>query len=227
MTLPSNSGGFPMRLRSPNFLLQQGDLFELGISDLVASEVHVLICDAQYLRTQPHVRLGGGARRSQASLVTCRLRHSGAERRSSQLQSPRSTPRCSAKARSATSRHAGGIGLRPNPSLEAPLRKVFVFPRPLDGRTWRTEAACVRHCLDARSELQNHDVRHHSPDNVVGVVREVPMMLRRAGRYSTIPGEQRRGGLPHTIRSGPRPRDEWSAWLATKGRARPLPLPRD
>jgi len=50
VTLPSVSGGFPMRLRSPNFLLQQGDLFEIGVSDVVASDINILICDAQYLR---------------------------------------------------------------------------------------------------------------------------------------------------------------------------------
>ncbi|CAE7672862.1 unnamed protein product [Symbiodinium sp. CCMP2592] len=52
VTLPSTVGGFPMRLRSPNFLLQQGDLFELGPADLVAKEVHICICDAQYMRNE-------------------------------------------------------------------------------------------------------------------------------------------------------------------------------
>jgi len=52
VTLPSSLGGFPMRLRCPNFLLQQGDLFELGPQDLVAKEVHVCICDAQYMRNE-------------------------------------------------------------------------------------------------------------------------------------------------------------------------------
>lgn len=50
VTLPSTSGGFPMRLRSNNFFLQQGDLFEIGPTDLLASDVNVCICDAQYLR---------------------------------------------------------------------------------------------------------------------------------------------------------------------------------
>lgn len=50
VTLPSTSGGFPMRLRSNNFFLQQADLFEIGPSDLIASDVHICICDAQYLR---------------------------------------------------------------------------------------------------------------------------------------------------------------------------------
>ncbi|CAE8611379.1 unnamed protein product [Polarella glacialis] len=52
VTLPSTAGGFPMRLRCPNFFLQQGDLFELGPSDLVAKEVQFCICDAQYLRNE-------------------------------------------------------------------------------------------------------------------------------------------------------------------------------
>lgn len=52
VTLPSTAGGFPMRLRRPNYFLQQGDLFELGPSDLVAREVHICICDAQYLRNE-------------------------------------------------------------------------------------------------------------------------------------------------------------------------------
>lgn len=39
-----------MRLRSDNFFLQQADLFEIGPSDLIASDVQVCICDAQYLR---------------------------------------------------------------------------------------------------------------------------------------------------------------------------------
>lgn len=52
VTLPSTSGGFPMRLRRSNFLLQQGDLFEIGVSDLIASGVHICICDAQYLRNE-------------------------------------------------------------------------------------------------------------------------------------------------------------------------------
>ena len=34
-------------LRSSNFLLQQGDLFELGPGDLICKEVHICICDAQ------------------------------------------------------------------------------------------------------------------------------------------------------------------------------------
>lgn len=50
VTLPSTSGGFPMRLRSNNFFLQQADLFEVGPTDLLASNVNVCICDAQYLR---------------------------------------------------------------------------------------------------------------------------------------------------------------------------------
>lgn len=50
VTLPSTSGGFPMRLRSNKFFLQQADLFEVGPEDLVASDVHICICDAQYLR---------------------------------------------------------------------------------------------------------------------------------------------------------------------------------
>lgn len=50
VTLPSASGGFPMRLRNPKFFLQQADLFEIGPMDVISSEVHVCICDAQYLR---------------------------------------------------------------------------------------------------------------------------------------------------------------------------------
>lgn len=50
VTLPSTCGGFPMRLRSNQFLLQQADLFEIGTDDLIASQVHVCICDAQYMR---------------------------------------------------------------------------------------------------------------------------------------------------------------------------------
>merc|ERR1719210_1996786 len=50
VTLPSSSGGFPVRVRSSNFFLQQGDLFEIGPSDLISSEVNVCVCDAQYLR---------------------------------------------------------------------------------------------------------------------------------------------------------------------------------
>eukprot|EP00929_Paragymnodinium_shiwhaense_P094080 TRINITY_DN544_c0_g1_i1.p1 TRINITY_DN544_c0_g1~~TRINITY_DN544_c0_g1_i1.p1 ORF type:complete len:544 (+),score=123.58 TRINITY_DN544_c0_g1_i1:131-1762(+) len=50
VTLPSLSGGFPVRVRRPNFFLQQGDLFEIGFNDLLASKVNVCICDAQYLR---------------------------------------------------------------------------------------------------------------------------------------------------------------------------------
>lgn len=52
VTLPSSLGGFPMRLRCSNFLLQQGDLFELGPQDLIAKDVHVCICDAQYMRNE-------------------------------------------------------------------------------------------------------------------------------------------------------------------------------
>lgn len=50
VSLPSSSGGFPMRLRRKCFMLQQGDLFEIGPTDLIASNVHICICDAQYLR---------------------------------------------------------------------------------------------------------------------------------------------------------------------------------
>lgn len=50
VSLPSTSGGFPMRLRCNNFFFQQGDLFEIGPTDLLASDVNVCICDAQYLR---------------------------------------------------------------------------------------------------------------------------------------------------------------------------------
>lgn len=50
VTLPSLSGGFPVRVRSDRFLLQHADLFELGPRDLLAPEVHICICDAQYLR---------------------------------------------------------------------------------------------------------------------------------------------------------------------------------
>jgi len=39
-----------MRLRCNNFFFQQGDLFEIGPTDLLASDVNVCICDAQYLR---------------------------------------------------------------------------------------------------------------------------------------------------------------------------------
>lgn len=50
VTLPSLSGGFPVRVRSERFFLQQADLFELGPGDLLASDVNICICDAQYLR---------------------------------------------------------------------------------------------------------------------------------------------------------------------------------
>lgn len=50
VTLPALSGGFPVRVRSDRFFLQQADLFEVGPADLLASDVHVCICDAQYLR---------------------------------------------------------------------------------------------------------------------------------------------------------------------------------
>eukprot|EP00928_Gymnodinium_smaydae_P026438 TRINITY_DN20766_c0_g1_i2.p1 TRINITY_DN20766_c0_g1~~TRINITY_DN20766_c0_g1_i2.p1 ORF type:complete len:420 (-),score=108.72 TRINITY_DN20766_c0_g1_i2:82-1341(-) len=50
VTLPSLAGGFPVRVRDSRFFLQQGDLFEIGPTDLLASDVHVCICDAQYLR---------------------------------------------------------------------------------------------------------------------------------------------------------------------------------
>jgi len=50
VTLPSSSGGFPMRLRCNNFFMQQGDLFEIGQEDFLAREVNVAICDAQYMR---------------------------------------------------------------------------------------------------------------------------------------------------------------------------------
>merc|ERR1712232_591444 len=36
VTLPSDTGGFPMRLRCNNFFLQRGDLFEIGPNDLLA-----------------------------------------------------------------------------------------------------------------------------------------------------------------------------------------------
>jgi len=39
-----------MRLRCNNFFFQQGDLFEIGPTDLLASDVNICICDAQYLR---------------------------------------------------------------------------------------------------------------------------------------------------------------------------------
>lgn len=52
VTLPSTIGGFPMRLRTSNFFLQQGDLFELGPTDLMAKDVHICICDAQYFRNE-------------------------------------------------------------------------------------------------------------------------------------------------------------------------------
>jgi len=32
------------------FFLQQGDLFEIGPTDLIASEINIVVCDAQYLR---------------------------------------------------------------------------------------------------------------------------------------------------------------------------------
>jgi len=50
VTLPSTSGGFPVRVRSNRFFLQQADLFEIAPTDLIASEVHICVCDAQYLR---------------------------------------------------------------------------------------------------------------------------------------------------------------------------------
>ena len=52
VTLPTKVGGFPMRLRSDKFLVQQADLFEVGPDDLLASDVHICICDAQYLRNE-------------------------------------------------------------------------------------------------------------------------------------------------------------------------------
>lgn len=50
VSLPTRSGGFPIRLRSNQFFFQQADLFEVGPTDLLAGMVHVCICDAQYLR---------------------------------------------------------------------------------------------------------------------------------------------------------------------------------
>jgi len=50
VTLPSNCGGFPVRVRDSRFFLQQGDLFEIGPTDLIASEINIVVCDAQYLR---------------------------------------------------------------------------------------------------------------------------------------------------------------------------------
>lgn len=50
VTLPSLSGGFPVRVRDHRFFLQQADLFEVGPADLLASDVNVVIADAQYLR---------------------------------------------------------------------------------------------------------------------------------------------------------------------------------
>eukprot|EP00397_Hematodinium_sp_SG-2012_P019714 GEMP01020272.1.p1 GENE.GEMP01020272.1~~GEMP01020272.1.p1 ORF type:complete len:523 (+),score=104.16 GEMP01020272.1:82-1650(+) len=50
VTLTNRSGGFPMRLRSDVFFLQLADLFEVDVNDLVATRVHFLLCDAQYLR---------------------------------------------------------------------------------------------------------------------------------------------------------------------------------
>uniref|UniRef100_A0A7S1B063 Ribosomal RNA methyltransferase FtsJ domain-containing protein n=1 Tax=Noctiluca scintillans TaxID=2966 RepID=A0A7S1B063_NOCSC len=50
VSLPSTSGGFPVRVRSDSFFLQQGDLFEIGPDDLLASNVHMCICDVQYMR---------------------------------------------------------------------------------------------------------------------------------------------------------------------------------
>lgn len=48
-----------------------------------------------------------------------------------------------------------------------------------------------------------------TPENAVGVVREVSLLLRREGRYSISPDEQSRGGPPNTLSGGPRPRDAW------------------
>lgn len=70
VTLPSTSGGFPMRLRHPNFLLQQGDLFEIGVNDVIAKDVQICICDAQYLRN--NVSWDG-----QYSGVRCRSKQHG------------------------------------------------------------------------------------------------------------------------------------------------------
>mmetsp|Transcript_5382 Transcript_5382/g.13011 ORF Transcript_5382/g.13011 Transcript_5382/m.13011 type:complete len:465 (-) Transcript_5382:102-1496(-) len=52
VTLPSKVGGFPVRLKSDRYLVQRADLFELGPDDLLASDVHICICDAQYLRNE-------------------------------------------------------------------------------------------------------------------------------------------------------------------------------
>lgn len=52
-------------------------------------------------------------------------------------------------------------------------------------------------------QLQRQDVRSFHPDNIVVVVREVSLMLRREGRYFTIPKEQGQGGIPHTFPGGP------------------------
>lgn len=50
VTLPTLCGGFPVRVRSDRFFLQHADLFEVGVEDLLATEVNICICDAQYLR---------------------------------------------------------------------------------------------------------------------------------------------------------------------------------
>lgn len=50
VSLPALKGGFPMRLRSDSFFLQQADLFEILPDDLIASEVSFCVCDAHYLR---------------------------------------------------------------------------------------------------------------------------------------------------------------------------------
>eukprot|EP00392_Amoebophrya_sp_AT5.2_P000198 g198.t1 len=51
VTLANSSGGYPIRLRQPNFFMQIRDLFDLSTADLLCRGlVHVCICDAQYLR---------------------------------------------------------------------------------------------------------------------------------------------------------------------------------
>jgi len=49
VSLNSKSGGFPIRLRRSNFVMQLGDLFELK-EVLYKIKLQICICDAQYLR---------------------------------------------------------------------------------------------------------------------------------------------------------------------------------
>eukprot|EP00927_Polykrikos_kofoidii_P037422 TRINITY_DN31572_c0_g1_i1.p1 TRINITY_DN31572_c0_g1~~TRINITY_DN31572_c0_g1_i1.p1 ORF type:complete len:472 (+),score=88.40 TRINITY_DN31572_c0_g1_i1:68-1417(+) len=54
VSLPTARGGFPMRLRSDRLFVQQADLFDLATSpeSLLATDVHLAVCDAQYMRDE-------------------------------------------------------------------------------------------------------------------------------------------------------------------------------